>query len=504
MLDSLRARVDWIGGLLAFCFGLPTLGYAYGRDQALFCYVGREWASGRLPYRDAFDLKPPGIYAMYALAGELFGFQLWSIRVLELLGVLALGAAVALAVRRDRPIVRGELGAAMLLASAAYYTVFDYWDSGQAEFWEGLLALSGYLAAERMRDPLRAAVVAGLLGGAAIVFKTPVAVVLPIAGCVVVARAFRQGPHAAVLAFVLHCAAAAAVVGLVLAYFALRGGWPALVELAEYTANYVKITSVEADAKESLHWFWTDVAWTWSELLLVWFALGVVLAARRRGRDVLVGQALASLLMLTAVISVAAQRKFWAYHFVVVTPFVLLAAAYGFAELARLRRAAVLPAVILTAWIGVVWTPHWGTTPNVTYPSYTRSFWAYVHGTMRRREFIAQFTGPYGYDYALEERVGDKIGELAKPGDQLHVQGFEPAIYIHARLASPSRFASDAPIALTASEKWKAEHEQALWTKRPRFFVTYIMNGSDIDAAKAHGYKPLDQLERFYWLERAP
>lgn len=501
MVAFLRARLDWIGGALAFLFGLPTLAYAFGRDQALFFYVGREWTVGRLPYAEAFDLKPPGIYAVYALAGELFGFQMWSMRLLELLAVLALGALAAFAVRRDGPMVRGELGAAMLLTSTCYFAVFDYWDTGQAELWEGLLALAGYLAAERL-PPLRAAWVAGLLGGAALVFKTPVALVLPLAGIVLTARAYAgQGWRAAVLALGVHCITAAAVVGAVLGYFALRGGWPALVELAEYTANYVRITSSDQGAKESLAWFWGELAHGWALLLLVLFALGVALAARRWSRHVLIGQALAALLTVAALGTVAVQLKYWSYHFVVVAPFALLAATYGIAELARELPLSPLPIVLTSALLGVAWTPHWGTNPAVSYLSYTKSFWSYIRGTTRRPAFIAQFTGPFGYDYAIQEQIGDKIGELAQPGDQLHVRGFEPAIYVHARLASPSRFASDAPIGVTGNAKWIAEHDAKLWGVLPRFFVSYAGNGWDIDALKEHGYVPIGELGRFVWLE---
>src|SRR5579884_291949 len=91
---------DLAGLALAFVYGLPTLAYGFGRDQGLFYYLGREWLAGRIPYRDAFDVKPPGIYLVYAVAIRLFGPHLWSVRLLELLGVLTAGYLIALCVRR--------------------------------------------------------------------------------------------------------------------------------------------------------------------------------------------------------------------------------------------------------------------------------------------------------------------------------------------------------------------------------------------------------------------
>lgn len=512
--ELIRARLDWIGGLLAFLYGLPTLGYAFGRDQAIFCYVGREWTAGRLPYAEAFDIKPPGIYAVYALAGELFGFRMWAVRLLELAAVLALGACVTLAIRRDQQRARGELGAMMLLTASFYYTVFDYWDTAQVEFWEGLFALLGYLAAERVRQPLRAAVAAGLLGGTAVMFKTPIVVVLPVAGCVVVARAYLESEgepmrraRAAALAFVAHCVAGVGVAALVLGYFALRGGWPALVELSGYTATYVKNTQASAeDARKAISWFWGEIGRVWAEMLVATFAMGVLLAARRRARRVLGGQLLAVVLTLCAVVSVAVQLKFWSYHWVVAAPFALLCAAYGVSELARLDGALLVPLALMATLAGWFGTPRWGTNENVNYRSYTHAFWTYIRGGMRRAPFLEQFVGPYNYNYLVQEQVGDAIGELAQPGDQMHVRGFEPSIYITARLASPSRFASEAPISaptLTFNrDTWVAEHKRALRRKPPQFFVTFLGTPDDIEEIKAQGYHPLGQLGPFFWLER--
>ena len=57
-------RLDLAGALAALVLGLPSLAYRYGPDQAMFHYVAREWLEGRLPYRDVFDVKPPGIFVL--------------------------------------------------------------------------------------------------------------------------------------------------------------------------------------------------------------------------------------------------------------------------------------------------------------------------------------------------------------------------------------------------------------------------------------------------------
>src|SRR5262245_5043963 len=45
---------------------LPSLVQPMGADQALYAYVGERILDGGLPYRDAWDQKPPAIHFLYA------------------------------------------------------------------------------------------------------------------------------------------------------------------------------------------------------------------------------------------------------------------------------------------------------------------------------------------------------------------------------------------------------------------------------------------------------
>src|SRR5215212_1087965 len=75
--------VDVLGIAAALAYGWPSVLYRFGRDQALFFYIGREWLHGSVPYRDTFDLKPPGIYFLHALSIAILGPRQSSIRVFE-------------------------------------------------------------------------------------------------------------------------------------------------------------------------------------------------------------------------------------------------------------------------------------------------------------------------------------------------------------------------------------------------------------------------------------
>ena len=45
---------------------LPSLVQPMGADQGLYAYVGERILAGELPYRDAWDQKPPAIHYTYA------------------------------------------------------------------------------------------------------------------------------------------------------------------------------------------------------------------------------------------------------------------------------------------------------------------------------------------------------------------------------------------------------------------------------------------------------
>src|SRR5688500_7224186 len=60
-------------------------------DQGLYLYGAKELADGAVLYKDFWDLKAPGVYFFYLLAGSLFGFSVAGLHVLEAvwLGVAA-------------------------------------------------------------------------------------------------------------------------------------------------------------------------------------------------------------------------------------------------------------------------------------------------------------------------------------------------------------------------------------------------------------------------------
>ena len=62
----MTARLTLVLGARAAALRLPSLVQPMGADQALYAYVGERILAGGLPYRDAWDQKPPAIHFLYA------------------------------------------------------------------------------------------------------------------------------------------------------------------------------------------------------------------------------------------------------------------------------------------------------------------------------------------------------------------------------------------------------------------------------------------------------
>jgi 4-amino-4-deoxy-L-arabinose transferase-like glycosyltransferase len=187
----LEPRLDRVGFLIAALYALPSLGYVFGRDQAAFQYIGREWLRGSLPFRDMFEIKPPGVYAVHAISILLFGQRQWGIRILELAAILAMSWMLARSLRISGS-RRGVAGILAILLAGSYYTLFDYWDSAQAEVWEATALVGAWLVAERVERPARRAALSGMLSACAFVIKFPACLLGLAIGARVVERAWRE------------------------------------------------------------------------------------------------------------------------------------------------------------------------------------------------------------------------------------------------------------------------------------------------------------------------
>ncbi len=120
--DTTLHMVAWAAILILYlALRIPLLDVPLDRDEGLFGWIGQSILRGDLPYRDVFEHKPPGVFAIYAAAllvvsptaaGVHFALLLWNLATL----LVTASVARALAGRSA-----GSLAA--LLAAFAYAVV---------------------------------------------------------------------------------------------------------------------------------------------------------------------------------------------------------------------------------------------------------------------------------------------------------------------------------------------------------------------------------------------
>jgi len=103
-----------ISGLLR----LPYLSVPLERDEGEYAYIAQRLAHGDVVYRDAFDQKPPGIFAAYRVAFALFGASVEGIHLFLHVWTVLSALALFLLVRD----LAGSLAAAFAVLALGIWT----------------------------------------------------------------------------------------------------------------------------------------------------------------------------------------------------------------------------------------------------------------------------------------------------------------------------------------------------------------------------------------------
>ncbi|MBW2271368.1 MAG: glycosyltransferase family 39 protein [Deltaproteobacteria bacterium] len=503
-----RHGLDVLGTLLAIGFGLPSLLYPFGSDQAVYHYVGTGWLEGLWPYVDALDIKPPGIYFVYALAARTFGAGEWPIRAFELAAVVAVGWVVAAAIRPNGERRDGERGVAALLAAGWYYTVFDYWATAQVELWEGLFLASSWAVAIRGAPTVRRIFAAGALCGIAFLFKYP-AVLVGLVIALVCARR-RENLPGALSALGVYGAGVAVCIALCLAPFAWNGD---LASVWDSTVAFNLRFSTRLGRATTPWAFWIDRAWIWGLLTAAAVALGVArsVAAQRRGE----AQAAAALaraaeiaaLLAAAWASVLIQRKFWAYHHEVLVPFAVASLLWGLRTAFSAHPGAVFAAALAMVGVGFSTAPGWLFNElrpaPMNYRTHAVLAWRHARGDIDREQYV-RLVSRSPRESSIRE-LGKIIASEATPGDTLCVLGYQPLVYTVSGLRCTSRVFVTLVLSGEASAHrggaWVSDHLSALRSDPPTFFLVPEAGRVEIPGA---AYRDLAKGGGWVVLRREP
>jgi len=415
------------------------LGFEYGLDQGIYGAVADVMHAGGVPYRDAWDFKPPGIFFVYSLARSLFGEGMAAARILEALALVSLGVAFGLFSRRFTGLLGpGLLGAALAITGHVW---LGFWHTGQPEsFGAVLLAWALVLAthpagsgdpSSRRRRWL-AWTGAGALYVLAALMKPPLGGGLLVSLGLVLRSEWRQAapPQRAralggpILAFGAGALAPLLVLG---AYLGLRGAIPELMDaLFVFTPEYTKLNYRTGDllvfAFRAVEFLFFRFSLLNPLGLLLLFALPPLHPREREGALHVLG------VLAFVLAGVALQGRFFAYHYGAAVPLLALLAGWGLFKLVWVGERAGAGVIALAAAIVLL------ANANGLKEPIPGGFLERARGVDDGRASNRE-----------THRVAAWVAAHTEPDAAIYVWGFQPMLYGLAERRPASRFVYNAP-----------------------------------------------------------
>ena len=421
--------------------------FSFGRDQGIYALLGDGLLHGKLPYRDLWDFKPPGIYFVYAIAQALFGKTMLAVRLVEIAGLIGLMFAFGrLGQTFFDSKTAGYLGGAV---AALIHAQLEFWHTAQPETFGGFLTVFALVATTHdyaKRRRMLGWVLVGVLFGGAFLLKPPLG-----GGALVCAAYLAKKEQlgsgrrwAGVWPVLTVAGSALLVVAVCVSWFALRGGWSWLWwTLGEFTPGYTSLSWEGQRAPGMLYYATEEAFFKFSALA----AAGVLAAAtispihgrEREGLFLCLG------IIALHVTGIAMQGKFFPYHYAATLPLIAFIAGLGYYKLWRRCLAGGLTGVIaFAAFILAV------TAMREASRDLPQRFWERAQMRMsyllRRppydtREALDRHLY-YVADYNLDadRAVALELRSRTRSKDPIFVWGFEPVIYWLADRAPSSRF----------------------------------------------------------------
>ena len=318
----------WVMGFASMLLLIPVLSWTFAHDQSVFATIADTMLHGGVLYRDAWEHKGPGVFVTYYLAFLLLGHDLYAVHAVEILGI-GLGSAGLMRLGQRR---LGSFLAGFVPALALPLIYLGWRDStAQPESFAIPFVIWGFAlwpSPEERDRVVPRCFASGMLLAAAVLFKTPMIfapAILVLDRLVIDARLPKWTDKLFLSGVTTLGVAILPVLGA--GYYAARGAWPELLDAnlyfpAKYAAPSLGGKLLGLDWA-MFHW----VSWLAPLPGVALLVLGVA-----RGSLLRWGETLRwGLAFLAGWAGVIIQAKYWAYHHMLMIPY--LAAGFGLAFL---------------------------------------------------------------------------------------------------------------------------------------------------------------------------
>ena len=412
---------------------LPSLFWSLGLDQNIFAEIGSLLLQGKKLYVDAWDVKPPNIFYIYACFEWLFGKNDYAVRLSDYVFALFAFSAIFIATRRQASTLSNivEKWAAPVAAILLALTLLSLGlaDTAQTESYS-LACIIGaveLLSMERSRTFFTIFCV-GILIAIATFFKTTNAIfLLPIA----LEIFFRNRGN------FFHCILY--VISGFIFWCAIQIG---VLAIEGSLQEYLRITfSVIAhhtnEASDLGRWSVFRTIWLYVDLWSILAIAAIGIAVIRRDNSFLRSVRMPLFILCAGITAVIMQNKGWGYQYVVLLPGLIpLCAISGIYLYDLIWKRSRWTAAICGIFIllhTLVMTP--SAHRRIHYSSDAllsiRNHAAYV-ATLGSRQSL--------YYPAGTDSLAKYLSAHTTPNDEVFIFGEEPGAYWHANRMPATRF----------------------------------------------------------------
>lgn len=478
--NSPLPRWVWVLGWCAILLiALPSLMAPMDMDGALFYISGLKILHGQVPYRDFLDLKPPGIYYIYAAAIALFGEHGWAIRLFDLLIQTGTIALLMVMIRRVTQSDRWALFSGLMYALLYFSQLFIY--MAQVECFANPLCIGVLWLLMKPRTAQRGAAIGVLVGGL-FLLKTSFLAVAGVVFLVYLSEPEQRWKER--LKWTFSTAAGMVMVGVAfVGYLLAAGNFGDYAAMQQFVKGYASIQwanplqFVEAGIREIPWYFSNTYSILFSLLTLAGIASVVVspsstttatVSSHHNSMRLL---RYSTLIFLALLATVAVEAKYLSWHFCrLFAPGMILAGWGGAALLRRVSQAehtavgwgiaAVMAALLL------IFSP----LTRYLHHNHGNYIFATKGETAFDRYLQADSTS---YRYAEYQAIGAYVKQHRQEGDHLFAaSGAGGMAHFYANDLPETKFYHTCfLIAPYAPPEWRAEATAYLLAKRPRFVM---------------------------------